>query len=192
MPITLATMPKQLPDAAVAAVRRSIGGMRSPSVATAKADSLHLALQHPVYDLSAADVLAGHGLEKAVQTAWRQLVEHDGAAVATVELPLGGSSGQFTVTNGPFAPGLAAAAERAENLSGVDDAHFKLRILRVPALYAELLWLSPEPDGEDLLLPVAPAPPPLDPGETYSAAEALAALASAADDRDLRTRPKAG
>jgi len=191
MPIRLASLPDHLPQAAVNALQRAIGGLRLPAIETAKAGSLQMALGHPVYDMSAADVVAGRRLDAAVLTAWRQLIEHEGVPSATVELPAGAPSDRFTVVNGPFVAGLAAAVTRAAELPHVgSEGSFELRVLRVSALYAELLWLSSRSEAHhDVLLPIAPAPPPLDPGKTYDADDALAALRETAAHRNLNEPP---
>lgn len=189
MPIRLASLPGHLPQAAVNALQRSIGGLRLPAITTAKAGSLQMALAHPVYDMSAADVVAGRRLDAAVLTAWRQLIEHEGVPSVTVELPAGAPSDRFTVVEGPFVAGLAAAVTRAVGHVG-SEGSFELRVLRVSALYAELLWLSSRSEAHhDVLLPIAPAPPPLDPGKTYGADDALAALRETAAHRTLNERP---
>ena len=189
MTIRLATAPAGVPAAAAGTMRRVLGGLRSPQLAAARIESLHLSLQHAVYNLTAEDVVTGLGLAAASLTAWRHLVDHDGAAVATVELTAGGAADGYLVIEGPRAAGFAAAVDRAEALDEADPIDFDLRVLRVPALNVELVWLSGPDPAHDLFLPVDPAPAPFEPSRSYTVPEALAGLRELAAHRDLSTPP---
>jgi hypothetical protein len=186
MPINLVSPPSHVPIAAAGTLQRVVGGLRNPALASARPESLHLSLQHAVYNLTAADVTSGRGLAAASQTAWRYLVDNEGASVATVEQPEGGPSDGYLVIEGPRAAGFEAAVSQAEALEQAAKTQFDLRVLRVPALNVELLWLSAHDPAADLLIPVDPAPSPFEPARAYSAGDAMATLREVASHRDLR------
>jgi hypothetical protein len=139
-----------------------------------------------VHHLGADAVAAGKGLAAAYATGWLSTLTTDGEVRGTIELvppkparkgaaaPEGVRFGGFTT--GPLQRSLAAAVEAAATSAGRNDV--EIAVLRAPALYLLALWLRDK--GGDLLVPVAPSPPPLKAGESYPADRALAMLAEAA------------
>lgn len=194
MPIQTAEPPTDINEAA----RNTLGQQaeqrtfRLPALASAAPETLDLATPHPVYNLGLDDLAQRRGLGAAQQTGWRFLVTADTAIVATAEVAAGTAShaGQFSHFNsGPFVPATTETQARAEQLPEVKAGTYELRLLRVPALYVMALWLKDLRGHDDLLLPMAPAPAPLEATHTYTAEEFTELLAVPAQQRQLQEPP---
>jgi hypothetical protein len=137
----------------------------------------------PVFHLGADAVAAGQGLAAVQRQGWLATVSHGdqvvgGLELASVKRPKQGApSVAFSSFNtGPFQRGLAEAIAQAGTAAGRKSV--SVSVLRIPALHLVALWLK---DGEtDMLVPIPPAPPPLQPRVPVPAAEALDALREAA------------
>jgi hypothetical protein len=149
-------------------------GPPMPASAVADLAPAGLSAPHPVYTASAQHVIDGGVLAAAQLTGWRSIVSKDGQPVAALE-----SDG--SVHQGPFVAGTVDAARVAEERFGGDARDFELRLLRIPAAYTVALWLH-APD-DDVLIPLAPAPPSLRPNQPVSEAEFTAALQPLAQAR---------
>jgi len=174
----------------VDSVQRAIRAI-SPRGAFAglSAARLHTSVPHPVYLLKLEDLAKGESVSSARRVGTRFLLVQDGKPVAAAELPepavasaaarasQGNSPAQLN--RGPFVQGTHAAIEHAETLHEVRSNDYELRLLRVPALYLEALWLH-SPQGADILIPVEPAPPELVAGQSYNPTELVGALRSRA------------
>jgi hypothetical protein len=77
----------------------------------------------------------------------------------------------------------AAAIAQAESDPELARADYEIRVLRIPALYFIGLRLKNEQSELDVLIPLDPAPSPLQAGSKLTAAELLAALAEPARER---------
>jgi hypothetical protein len=153
---------------------------RERALARANPLGIALAAPHDVYVLGLDELAAGTRLADARLVAHRFLVLDDSAALASAEVAADDHGG-FMVTEGPYVEGTVRAIEGAEARTDATDA--EVRLLRIPALYLVALWLH-EPDGEgDLLVPVDPAPRPLEAGRYYSSDELLSELARMARRR---------
>lgn len=124
-----------------------------------------LAAPHPVFDLRADLIAAGAGLEAARLTGWRYLVAGPERAVAAAEIAIeeNGSGGRRTssashINTGPFVAAFEDAIQLAESLPDVKEGSFELRLLRISALLLMVLWLKSDEGGEDILVPLDPAP----------------------------------
>jgi hypothetical protein len=93
------------------------------------------------------------------------------------------------LTEGPFVHSTVDALRAAEALEPVRDADFELRLLRVPALNLLVLWLHTA-EGEDLFIPLEPAPHPFDARRSYPEPE-FAALVTASTQRALDLQQQA-
>jgi hypothetical protein len=155
-----------------------------------------LASPHAVYNLG-LDALAKPGaLAAAPMTAWRYLVEDAGKAVASAEVGVDGKGavrGLDHVNEGPFVKATAAAQKAAAKLPQVRDGKFEARIIRVSALYVMALWLKDLEGADDVVVPMAPAPPFLNANTPYTEREFLKALAGPAKARAaFSNAPEAG
>ncbi|WP_129838169.1 hypothetical protein [Streptomyces sp. RFCAC02] len=117
----------------------------------------------PVHQLSPVSGLTVPPRSRLV--GWRFLLEHDGIAVGGAQTDLTAGGWEFShFTAGPF----IASTVRAVRLAETTAALYQPRLLSVPELYMMTLWLHAEPradpasgspEPQDLLVPLAPAPP---------------------------------
>ncbi|MFG2822518.1 hypothetical protein ACGFX4_24170 [Kitasatospora sp. NPDC048365] len=194
----------QPPPSALRAVHAALGSqdaLRQPAAAVLRHSPGPLLPAHPlaVYVLDGPDGrLAG-----ARRTGWRFLVRHTAkAADPAADGPVRESLGRDGL--GPDGPGeVLAAAEVVETAEGHAFSHFTAgpyldstvralrqawqlvqgghtrlqpRLLSMPGHYATALWLHGSTPGEDLLIPLAPAPLGVTAHQVYPAAELLARL----------------
>jgi hypothetical protein len=155
-----------------------------------------LASPHRVHNLRLTDLGKPGALRDAPMTAWRYLVEDDGAAVASAEVGVdekGNVRGFDHVNEGPFVAATAAAQKAAATLPQVRDGRMEPRILRIPALYVMALWLKDLDGDSDVLVPMAPAPPYLEANRPYTERGFMRALAGPAKERQaFSNAPEAG
>ncbi|RMI41232.1 hypothetical protein [Streptomyces triticirhizae] len=114
-------------------------------------------------------------------TGWRYLLAQDGLSVGTAECQVTADGWAFShFGEGPY----IASTERALRLAEEQRARYQPRLLSVPELYMLTLWLYPDeaadpaegsPSGDDLLIPLAPAPPGIA-AERLITVDALVAL----------------
>ena len=79
----------------------------------------------------------------------------------------------------PDLDGFQRALTQALKHAAREPSETELRLLRVPALYVDAVWLHYDEPGKDVLIPWR-APQVADPFVVYSAADFLARLAKAA------------
>lgn len=172
---------KQAPDGCEAMIRDAMGAMLRPG-APAPTDT---AAPHPVYLAGLEELAAGRLLETAVENGWRYLLIRGDQAVATATVGTGGGAGmQFShVTQGPYVEATVEGLHRAEALDEVASGDYELRLLDVPALYLRALWLHGQNGEGEMLIPLPPAPPEVEPYRAYAEAELVAALRPAASAR---------
>ena len=109
--------------------------------------------------MSADDINAGAGLDRARAVGWRHLVTEHGKAIASAETTVaqdGKTHVPSHVDEGPFVDATAAAVAAAQALPAVAAGDFEIRVLRIPALYFMALWLHST--ATDLLMPLEPSP----------------------------------
>jgi hypothetical protein len=176
----------------LAAVRAGHGG--GPVVLRdANAEDLGLLAPHRVYDPSLDALASGAALGRVEAGSWRCLIADRGGALAAAEVELDGAGrvagvGVVHLNQGPFVAGTAEAVRAAEADPRVAAHGFELRLLRVAAIHLVALWLRAETGaGDDLFVPVAPAPRWLTAGRLEPAAEFLALVAERA--RLFHARP---
>jgi hypothetical protein len=166
------------PEASLSALRESLAALADRGQfsarslrETAPAD-LSASVPHQVFNLTLEDAAAG-AVDRAEPAGWRYLLAADRGVVASAETRQEGDEHTFShVNSGPFVPGTVEALEAAEQVEhGRGDV--ELRLLHVPALYLMSLWLRPvgATDDAGVFVPIAPAPPGLDPNIAYEADE---------------------
>ncbi|UGQ10776.1 hypothetical protein LO772_28765 [Yinghuangia sp. ASG 101] len=150
----------------------------APTTPEAAARGLTAVRPHRVFEIDIADLTATGGVDAARPVGWRWLV-HDGLhTVGAVEITDRGTGQQHArFTEGPFATGTDAALATLRALPHVERGHFELRLLHIPGLYTVALWLADLVGRDDLLVPLAPAPPGVQPLRPYPADELAATLA---------------
>jgi hypothetical protein len=173
----------QPPEVAVEAVRKSMARRRGARPTPEETRALPASISAPQRVFTVGlDALAGPAAmeESARATGWRFLVEEDREPVAAAEvqdqIP---AAEPAELTEGPFVHSTVEALRAAEALEPVRDADFELRLLRVPALNLLALWLHTS-EGDDLFMPLEPAPPPFEARRSYSEPEFAALVADQA------------
>ncbi|WP_059008342.1 hypothetical protein [Streptomyces specialis] len=161
-------MPLHIPPAPAAAersVRTALHSatLRAPGPRPTEREDLRLVLPLPVYRL--APVTGTTAPPRARLTGWRFLLARDGRPVGAAETMLTADGWAFShFCEGPYIP----STERALRLAGSLPAACQPRLLSVPELYMLTLWLHTDPgaqpaeggpEPQDLLMPLAPAPP---------------------------------
>jgi hypothetical protein len=163
--------------------------MKTPggaALAMTPAEQINLASGHPVYNLGLDALAARRPLAEASQTAWRYLVDTGGAAVVSTEVSVDAAGQPIAfaqVNEGPFVAATARALDQVEQRTEVATGNYEIRLLKVPALYVVALWLKDLEGDRDLVIPLDPAPPYLEPGRAYTEAEFLEILGEPARQR---------
>jgi len=155
-------------------------------------NALQLSSPHAVYDLRADAVAAGGGLASAKATGFRYLVQAGGVSVAAGEVLADASGAASLLANinyGPFVEATARALTQASQLPAVSAGSYEVRLLRFSAIALLALWLKPDSGGADIVYPLAPAPPPLQAENPYSAADFVRAILPLARQRAERRGP---
>ncbi|MFJ5234123.1 hypothetical protein ACIQBJ_29980 [Kitasatospora sp. NPDC088391] len=107
--------------------------------------------------------------------------------VAAAEVVEGPGGPVFShVTAGPYLDSTVRALRQARQLSHGAAGRFEPRLLSLPEHYASALWLRSALPGEDLMIPLAPAPLGVAGHQVLPAAELLARL-----ERSPAARPTA-
>jgi hypothetical protein len=175
-------------DDSVEAVRSRLSALAGrpafPERALGRADPdrLALAAPHDVYVLGLDRLAAGAALVDATVVGRRFLVLDGDAPVASAEIA--GDGAELQTTEGPYVLSTASAIARAEQDPELAKADYELRLLRVPALYFVGIWLKREGGaGDDVVIPLEPAPEGFVEGRAYPPAELLHLLAEQARTR---------
>lgn len=145
------------------------------------------AAPHPVYFVSLDDVALGRVLASPSLTGWRYILFDADAPRLAAELSAAEAGAPLSFSHfneGPYVEGLVAAVAIAEGLESVRGGDYELRLLTVPSLYLDALWLS---GADDLFIPLGPAPGALDPSRAYTEDELMDGLRELVDSR-LATR----
>ena len=134
-------------------------------------------LHHPhvVYHLGLEGLVSGKGLRSATPVRWAFLVGTGGAAAGIAEVTY--DRQEFSQLNeGPYASGILDAIARAEDTKEIMEGDFELNVLRIPGIYVIALWLKNILTGENVFVPVAPAPRELEALRDYSEEEFMRVL----------------
>jgi hypothetical protein len=154
---------------------------RRRGVAQSEPSELELAVPHDVYTLGLDRLAAGASIQDAAPVGQRFLVVDGDRPVSSAEVTPEG--GDFQANEGPFVAATLAAIEQAEQDPELSDGRYELRLLRIPALYLMALWLKDEDGDGDVVIPLDPAPEPLEPGRHYRPGELMDELARMAEAR---------
>lgn len=97
--------------------------------------------------------------------------------VASAEVLERGGGHQFShIQHGWLGKATQRAISVAEQLPQVIAGSYELRMLRVPSLYTDALWLKNLAAGRDLVVPIASANPEIQADRSYDAEEFLAIM----------------
>ncbi|WP_354638903.1 hypothetical protein [Kitasatospora camelliae] len=175
---------------AVLAALDSETALRQPAAARLRHGPGPLLPAHPL----AVYVLQGPAarLTAARRTGWRFLITHgvgrhgvieesSAEVAAAAEVTETAEGHVFThFTAGPYLDSTVRALQQARQLAQAPHTRHQPRLLSMPGHYATALWLHSPAPGEDLLIPLAPAPLGVTAHTVYPAAELLARLEPAA------------
>jgi hypothetical protein len=184
MPLIAPEPPRQA-DESVRSTFHTIvqtGKLKLPSLRNATG-RLSLAEPHQIFSLGLNDLVAGKGLEAAKPTGWRYLVQEDDKVLAAAETLAGESNAEHVFSSfndSRFVASTAEAIRTARALPEVGEGTFELRLLRVPALYVEAVWIYGPRGDSDLLIPLDPSPVSVATGQAIPAARLLEELRSKA------------
>jgi hypothetical protein len=166
------------PDDVLQAARRAGEGLRPPKrglrarVARAPAPPASVESPQRAFALGLDALAESQPLAQAAQpTGWRFLIEEARNPVAAAEVHDSTRAAvPAQVTRGAFVQSMADGLRQAEDLPPVREASFESRMLRIPALHVVAIWLHA--DGrDDVVVPLDPAPPPLEAGRSYAEPE---------------------
>jgi hypothetical protein len=179
MAVSVATPPAQSLQVLTATIQNwmthptSAPDPENTGISFAGPDGINVHLPHPVYNLSLTDLALGRSLASASPVAWRYVLsDGDSAAiaeVAQVPQPSGPQVPTFSMINrGPFAASLIQTVDLVARSSTVQTSNFEVAVVHIPALYIMALWLQARVPGSGSIIPLAPAPSPLNPGQSYT------------------------
>ena len=139
---------------------------------------------HPVYELGLEELAAGKGLGAARLVAWRYLLVADNRITEAAELyPDAHGRSQFGAVTTGFAAGAEHALTLLEQTPETQQRDYEVRALRVPALYVMAFWLKDKQGGEDRLIVLPPAFPPVQALRPYAPKELLGLLRPLAEEK---------
>lgn len=117
-----------------------VGGSRSPLGGGNEAASTSQPL--PVFSVKLDEIDDETFTKKANAAGWRYIVKSGAPiGVADVKVSRSGAVAFKSLTRGPTAERLQMAADYADATYGRGVERFDVRILEVPALYSNVLWL---------------------------------------------------
>lgn len=160
------------------------------STAAAGGLSAEVSSAHEIFSLNAEEISNGAGLDAAQPVGWRYLVNQPanaliGGSVAAAAVVTGheGSYEFSHLQHGWLASATARALAAAEKLPRVASEAFDVRLLSMPALFVDALWLKNTGAGEDLVVPIASLSKKLLPDQPYSPGEFLNILRDLSEER---------
>ena len=149
---------------------------------------------HAVYDLRADAIANGGDLATAAATGFRYLIEAGGTHVGAAEVVVDHAGAATVLANinfGPYVDATARTLAALANTPAVSAGAYEARLLRFSAISLMALWLKPDTGNADIIVPLDPAPPGLQAGQQYSAADFLRAIQPLAQKRVTSKGPAA-
>jgi hypothetical protein len=148
-------------------------------------------LSSPVYVLGLDKIAGRRGLSTTQLVAWTHLLPSAGTDVVAADTKA--DSHEFlALTQGPHPNAFVQQVQSLQSSSEVAGHSYQLAQIRVPALHVNAVWLRDKDGTSDIVIPVAPAPPELEVGRHYSAAEFEQALQARAQTALEITDPLKG
>ncbi len=185
MPLRHADPPPEATAAVMGSLERLTGHPPETLRALAESDPVALRLEkpHEVYTLGLTDIRSRRPLDRAVPTGWRYLLHDESGAVSSAETVVteGGEQRFASFTRGPFVAATIDALNSSDEMAVADDEDVEPRVLNVPGLNLMALWLKSS--TQDVLIPLAPAPPEVEAGRRYAPAELFRRLREPAQAR---------
>ncbi|MFE5770345.1 hypothetical protein ACFQ7O_18495 [Streptomyces sp. NPDC056485] len=170
---------RQIAQAGLERLAKFAQEARAVDLMALQADNLELSVPHAMHTVLLDDLVARRPLGDSAVTGWRYLASRGSRVLASSELSAG-TDGQSIaleqVNMGPYVESTAQALEDLAENHEIRAGDYELRILKIPALCAVALWLSPVGSERSLFVPLAPAPDYLEAGRIYLENEMLDAL----------------
>ncbi|MFI1620883.1 hypothetical protein OHA45_28560 [Streptomyces lydicus] len=138
-----------------------------------------LSAPRPVHHLGLQQIVAREPIRNSAATGWQYLVLTKDGAVASSEVSIGTDERPpmlELVNMGPFVQSTASALQRLEEFPDVRSGRYELHMLKIPALWAFVLWLRQLDGSADLFIVLSPAPEFLEAGRIYREGELLDVL----------------
>ena len=177
----------------VAATKLSAQG---PGVVKNAAEASQFSKAHQIYSMRLNELAQGAGLNKARPLGWRYLKTDDRQSPISEEVYMRREENKpafAQVSSGPYCQSTLSAFATAEKNPDVQGSRYEPRLLHVPALSLQALWLQKRTANlgeQDLFLPLVPMPSFLV-GKFYSTGEFLGILQRAAQARLSESQPRA-
>jgi hypothetical protein len=157
-------------------------GARKQELSAAQPKVTGVNVSHPVFFERLDDLAGGKGLSAAQESGrWNIVVAQSGDVYAEDTEP--GSTAVRSVIRGPLVTETLRLVDevRRQNLS--ENIPRETRLLQIPGIYVFALWLKAPQDGDDLLMPMKPAPTALRAGVAYARSEFEAIVKPLAEAR---------
>lgn len=159
----------------------------------------HVGEPFQVFVVSPKSIAEGRGLDSATQAGWQFLLQDassdsDSLASAAV-VQRAGKHTLAGINHGWLGKKTRDAAELVDQIPDVTNGSYEMRILTIPALLVDLLWLKDLAGSNDLLIPIGSASPEIvvnktyTPEEFFSVAQPIAIRKLESDDRPLESSP---
>ncbi|MGK2879786.1 MAG: hypothetical protein ACSLE6_02975 [Mycobacterium sp.] len=189
MAITYSSPPeeaRQLARQGVESVANHTEAAEVTMLTTVQANEAELSAPHVIHHVTLDDLVARRPLGGSAVIGWRYLVLDGSEAFASSEVSAGDDERQpalAQVNQGPDVQSTAATLAKLSDTDVVRADDYQVRVLKIPALGAHVLWLSQIGGDQDLFIPLAPAPEYLLAGRMYREEELLDALEGPAQDQ---------
>ncbi len=124
---------------------------------------------YPLYVIDAVDVARRRTLEAARLAGWRYTLLGADAPGGVLELRKAGTRVTFAkLHEGDRGARCESAVAKVREQASGSARPLAIRVLRIPSLNLLAAWGHAEGAGEDVFVPIAPAPAPFTPGEPIS------------------------
>lgn len=155
---------------------------------------------HQVFTIDPREITAGAGLEAAKAAGWRYLVGQPAGIASGGSTPpsaevadVAEKNGLHTFSNsqtGRLVDATRKVMDEAARLPQVSAGSYEPRLLRIPSLYLDALWLKNLGAGEDLVVPIASKSSDLVAGQTYTGDSFINLVRELAQKPSFDNRPR--
>lgn len=187
MPISFGTPPDggmaQLKDGMGRVDNSQIGSSIPRSSDGSDSRSIHQPIK--VVEFTLDQVIQGGSEEIEQPVSWLYLISDGDSVYESAEVLIdeeGGSGGFSHVNRGESATSIVTALNVLEDFGVSEEGDFELRILRIPSIYMNALWLR-SPTGDDQIYPFPPVFDPLVAYEKYTLEQLFNDLKISAESR---------
>lgn len=127
-------------------------------------------LSSPVFVLGLDAIANRSALTASRQAYWTHLLPSEGNEVVAADV--NSDRNEFAaLTQGPHPSAFLQEVRTLQASPAMQGHSYQLAQLRVPALHVTAVWLQDKEGKNDIIIPIAPTPPELIAGRSYSAGE---------------------